>query len=481
MCLTRTRPQVCPTRTRPQVCPTRTTVRSALALVALACVPVTLACGATPASLDPDASTTADASAPDGAAPAPDASGDASADSGPKPDCSRAAQARTAPVALWDALQVDLAKLQGAARQARVDAFLADVTAAGGAPLEDPKADRVVFLAKGPGPLGAWSVAGAFTGWKGAARPLAAVAGTDLWALETTVPHGAAQPYKLLSGTTDAGFLEDPLAKNVWWDGIDHHDVGAFNAIVHATDGDASKGRVVRWANVTSQKLPEGPRDVFVYLPARYDDGSCEALPLAVFHDGNESLTRSDFAGAADALYAQRPELSAVLVFVALPSQSLRTDEYTFNTQTAKAPAYVAMLADELVPRVRGALHVCATQAATGVSGASLGGLVSSFAAFERADVFGWVGSQSGSYWWDNESLVLRAKSSGKLAVRFYLDHGCPDDNCASNRDMNDALVQKGYDVAHVEQPNAQHDWSYWRARFPGMMETFRKGHAGCQ
>lgn len=410
--------------------------------------------------------------------PAPDAS---APDAGPKPDCSRAAQARTAPVALYDAFTADLAGLTGPARQARADKLVADMAQAGGAPLEDPKSDRVVFVAKGPGPLGAWSVAGAFTSWKSGARAMTSISGTDLWVLDTTVSRGAAQPYKLLSGTTDAGFREDPLARNVWWDGIDHKDVGEFNAIVHATDHDQTKGRLVRWSGVTSKKLPEGPRDVFVYLPARYDDGSCDLLPVTLFHDGNESLTRSDFAGAADALYEQKPELSSALVFVALPDQNLRIDEYTFGTQTAKAPAYVAMLAEELLPRVRAELHVCATQTATGVSGASLGGLVSSFAAFERPDVFGWVGSQSGSYFWDNASLVARASSTAKIAVRFYLDHGCPGDNCDSNRAMNDALVQKGYDVVHVEQPNAQHDWSFWRARFPGMMETFRKGRIGCQ
>jgi enterochelin esterase family protein len=441
---------------------------------------VLAACGSSPDGVRP----TTDGGAPTDAQFTPDASApdtSAAPDSGSKPDCSRKAQAQTANLTLWDTFQADLANLSGAARQARADKLVADLAAAGGAPFEDPKSDRVVFIVKGAGPVGPWSVAGGFTGWKANARPMIAVAGTDLSALDTTVQHGTAQAYKLLSGTSDTGFREDPLAKNVWWDGIDHKDVGEFNAMVHAVDGDAAKGRLVRWSKVTSQKLPEGPRDVFVYLPARYDDGSCTALPVAIFHDGNESLTRSDFAGAADALFGQKPELSAVLVFVALPSQSLRIDEYTFATQTAKAPAYVSMLADEILPRVRSELHVCSTQTATGVSGASLGGLVSSFAAFERPDVFGWVGSQSGSYWWDNASLVARVDSQKKEAVRFYVDHGCPNDNCDSNRAMNDALVKKGYDVVHVEEPNAQHDWAYWRGRFPGMLQTFRQGRVGCQ
>ena len=96
-----------------------------------------------------------------------------------------------------------------------------------------------------------------------------------------------------------------------------------------------------------------------------------------------------------------------------------------------------------------------------------------SYGAFEKPQVFGYVGSQSGSYFWDNESLVSRAQQTAPIAVRFYLDHGCPNDNCDSNRDLNNALTQKGYDVVHVEVPNAQHDWSYWKARQPQLLHDF--------
>ena len=88
-------------------------------------------------------------------------------------------------------------------------------------------------------------------------------------------------------------------------------------------------------------------------------------------------------------------------------------------------------------------------------------------------DVFGFVGSQSGSFFWDNESLVTRAQQTPKISARFYLDHGCPDDNCDSNRDMNAALVSQGYDVLHVEDPGAQHDWSFWKARLPQLLHDF--------
>lgn len=402
-----------------------------------------------PDASTPDSAVDAQMSAPDSALP----------DAGPMLDCSRKAQAKTAPASLFDTFVASSNK--------DVDAFVADVVKQGGAPLEDPKSDRVVFLVRGTPPMGPWSIAGSFTNWKTGAQPMKAVGGTDLYALDTTIPRamGPVQ-YKLLSGNTDGGFAEDPLAMNVIWDGIDHQTVGEFNAIAHATEG--TKGRIVRWRNVSS---PSGARDVFTWLPARHDDGTCTKLPSIVFHDGNESLTRGDFASVAEAQPANEQN---VLVFVALPDQNIRIDEYTFNTQTAKAGPYVGFLAGDLLSKVRSSFHVCSAQTATGISGASLGGLVSAWAAFEKPTVFGWVGSQSGSFFWDNESLVTRVQqTSPTIAVRFHLDHGCPNDNCDSNRDLNSALIAKGYEVVHVEDPGAQHDWSFWKARLPGVLHDF--------
>lgn len=428
------------------------------------------ACSANPvlAPVQPDTGTPP-ASADSGATPETGAADAASR------DCTRAGQARTAPASLYDAL---LADLKSTTSRARVDQFVADVVAQGGAPLEDPGSDRVVFLARGAPPQGPWSVAGSFTSWKTNALPMTNVAGTDLFVLDTKVARGAAHAYKLLSGTADSGFREDPLAANIAWDGVDHQAPGEFNAIAHASDAPLTKGRLVRW-RVPSIKLGDA-RDVFVYFPPAWDDGTCARRPVLVFHDGNESLTRGDFASAADEEYASAPSDQAVLVFVALSDQSARTDTYTFGTQTARGAAYVDFLASELVPRVR-ALHVCTSAASTGVAGASLGGLISSYAAFERPDVFGFVGSQSGSYWWNNEELVARVKSAPKMDGRFYVDHGCPDDNCASNRDFVDALSQKGYPVVHVEDPNAQHDWSFWKKRLPKLLHAFRDGQTACE
>jgi enterochelin esterase family protein len=265
------------------------------------------------------------------------------------------------------------------------------------------------------------------------------------------------------------------LARNVVWDGIDHGAPGFFNAIANARDGDTTKSRIVRHHDVHATMLGDD-RDVFVYLPPHYDDGSCAPLPQIVFHDGNESLTRGDFAGVADTTSNE-----AVLVFVALSNQNVRMNEYTFGTSGALGDQYGDFLVNDLEPLIAKDYRVCGNPGSRGIAGASLGGLISTYLAFQRSDVWGFVGSQSGSYFWDSNAMITRASQDPVVPVRFYLDTGCPDanDNCTVVQQERDALKAKGYDVVYAEDDTAMHDWPYWAARLPKLLADF-PGPAAC-
>ncbi len=438
-----------------------------------------------------DAATTPDQAALDAARDqAADAPLDAGPDAAPAP-CTRDAEARTAPAALYDALKNDLVGLVGAARAARIDTFLADVAAQGGTPLEDRKTGRSVFLARGAPPNGPWSVVGSFVDWdKTLGLPLTAIADTDLHVADTFTINGS-HSYKLLSGADDAGYVEDPLARNVVWDGVYRGAITEFNAgqmagIVHPSKLPITKGRLVVHGDVRATMLGND-RKVYVYFPPKYDDGTCANLPTIVFSDGNETLTRGDYAGIADGVYTATPALSAVLVFASLASAVVqqRVDEYSFGFGGSKGAAYVDFLANDLWPAVKGAYRVCSKQEARGLSGVSLGGLVSTYAAFERPAVWGWVGAQSGSYWWNGNALITRAQTtSPKLPVRFYLDStDKAPDNTGDVDAMAAALLAKGYDHVRVKVPVATpnpHDWLFFKTRAAGMLTHFRDNQNAC-
>ncbi|MDF2695923.1 MAG: hypothetical protein K0S65_4306, partial [Labilithrix sp.] len=126
----------------------------------------------------------------------PGAGGPLADASAPPASCARSLVSKAAPASLFDAFVAEVGALDGPARMARVEAFLADVAAQGGAPLEDAASGRVVFLARGA-PSGTFRASGSFSDWSpqgGVA--LAPVAGTDLWAGETTVAQSF--EYKLV-------------------------------------------------------------------------------------------------------------------------------------------------------------------------------------------------------------------------------------------------------------------------------------------
>ncbi|MBX3217371.1 MAG: hydrolase [Labilithrix sp.] len=429
-----------------------------------------------------------DPASPSAPAPSPDRGPAAERDAGSPDDaapheatsCARDVVARTARVGLFDAFTTEIGALSGPARAARVDALLSEVAANGGTPLEDPASGRVVFLARGAPPAGtAWRASGSFSDWSPTGGvALAAIAGTDLWAGEATIERGASFEYKLVRGAT---FVEDPLAANVVWDGIDRGFGvrGELNAVGHPGDAPATRGRTIALGKVHAQKLDDA-RDVWIHFPAAYDARTCAKLPSIVLHDGLEALTRGGFAEAADALYAARPELAAVLVFVGLPSQEVRMAQYTIVSEGARGADYVDFLVDDLWPLVAKRARVCGKAAARGIAGASLGGLISTFAGFERPERFGWIGAQSASYFWADKAMIVRAESDPKKALRVYLDSGCPDDNCVVTDEMASVLANKGYDHVRIKQQGAAHEWSFWRDRLAGMLTHFRDGQTTC-
>lgn len=397
----------------------------------------------------------------------------------PPTSCARRDRVRTAPTTLFDTFKEEISRLPIESRAARVDELLAEVRRTGGAPLEDRESDRVVFLARGRGSL---KVAGSFNGWSATSGvTMRTIEGTDLAVADVAIPRGASFEYKLVSGAT---FFEDPLANNVTWDGIDRGfgARGEMNAVGHPAEASMERGRLVAVGKVHATKLGDD-RDVWVYLPAAFDSAACPKLPSIVFHDGLESLTRGGFAEKADALYASKPELAAVLVFVGLPNQDVRMAQYTFAADSARGPDYVDFLANDLWASLSGAVdssRVCSAAAARGIAGESLGGLISTFAAFERPREWGWVGAQSASYFWADNAMITRVSAEPARPLRLYLDSGCPNDNCVVTDEMSAALTAKGYDHVRVTDQGAAHDWRFWRVRLPGLLTHFREGQTSC-
>lgn len=404
--------------------------------------------------------------------------------------CDRAAATKTAPLSLLTTLEAALAAAATPDDKTKlVEAFLDDVKAQGGTPLvADAPSEDVAFVIRGAPFQGTFHVAGGFNAWSESALPMKAIAGTDLYVATAKIARGTSQPYKLVDVPDGkAGvYFEDRLARHVVWDGFDNHDVGEVNALVRAEAGDLARGRLEAYRDVPTKALAN-TRDVFVYVPPTYDAASCPALPVLVVHDGNESITRSPFHLAADDHFVAHPSDAAVLVFVALHAQTERIDDYTFATPSGRADAYGDALRDEILPWAAQTHRLCPGARDRGLTGASLGGLVSTYIGLRDPGTWGYIGAQSPSYWWEDKAIFPIASAKPVAKTRIYVDNGCAanggadQDGCANAAAFVKLLDEKGWDVTHVVEPGGQHDWAFWQKRWPQMLARFREGRVGCE
>lgn len=277
--------------------------------------------------------------------------------------------------------------------------------------------------------------------------------------------------YKIYYPDGDA-WVTDRANRHVAWDGIDTGTVGNFNSVLRPEAGSA---RLVWFPEFYSPQLDNG-RDVWVQVPAGYDDAD-GAYPTLYVHDGNESISRGQFHGIARATAAADPATAALLVFVGLPTQDVRLSEYTMATADSRGDEYAAFIADTLVEFVDGRFRASVERKTRGVAGASLGGLISYWIAMQHPEQFGYAAGMSSSFFWEDEHVIGRIDDLGCQDTSFYLDSGSPNDNYEVTLTMRDTLDGLGCDYRYVLDDGAQHDWSFWNARFDGVLRHFAESH----
>ncbi|MBD0695630.1 esterase [Streptomyces sp. CBMA123] len=221
---------------------------------------------------------------------------------------------------------------------------------------------------------------------------------------------------------------------------------------------DVPRGRTVRHT--------VAGRRVDVHLPARHLPAGHGAgpYPVALLLDGElwgEVLSVGD---TLDNLVADGaiPPTVTLLVHTMGPG---RPDDLSCN------PAFVDLLADRLLPWAGAEFGATTDPRRTVVAGQSAGGLTAAYAAFRRPDRFGNALSQSGSFWWPDETefdegsewLTRRFAVEQRREARFYVEVGLQEWMLLTqNRHLRDVLTARGYDL-HYREFNGGHDYACWR------------------
>lgn len=296
------------------------------------------------------------------------------------------------------------------------------------------------------------------TDWRRAPVPVA-----ELTPLE--LPDDVYFEYAWLDA--DGQRREDPANPNPrlnpWWPYACHVTGPAYRPDPDAAAAMSAspRGRTLR-LTVDSRLLGQG-RHLLVYTPAGCAD---RALPAILFQDGKAYQGWGRAPQILDRLLARGEIAPAHLIFVP-PVE--RTAEYFFN------PTYRRFLLEEALPAAAGRAPLAGPLFAWG---ASLGGLLSAYLAWEAPGTFRAVVAQSGAFLFSpdmtpgdpfhgREAFAALVVQKPQPSVAFHLDCGTLEWLLASNRKLAAALGRGGHAVRLVERP-AGHNWVNWRNGIAG-------------
>ncbi|GJM17954.1 MAG: phosphonate ABC transporter ATP-binding protein [Phycisphaeraceae bacterium] len=325
-------------------------------------------------------------------------------------------------------------------------------------------------------------IAGSFQGWDpGSPAHALAKLPDGRWSITLDLPDGTPIAYKFTRGdwgTVEKGPGGEEIADRT-------HTPNGTQTVDHTVarwaDGNAS----TITGNVTTFTLTPflNARRVWVYLPPGYDDTD-DRYPVLYMHDGQNLFdSATSFSGewevdeTCEALIGAG-EIEPIIVVGIDNGQNFRISEYTPWPDPqyggGNGDNYLAALRDVLIPEIDSRYRTRADAAHRYMSGSSLGGLISAYAAYTHPDTWSRVACLSSSYWWDDTHMLTYATGAGRSGgfVRFYQDHGTNEsgglDHLATMRSI--ALSQgfiEGLDFLSVIGAGHQHNEAAWAERMP--------------
>lgn len=208
-----------------------------------------------------------------------------------------------------------------------------------------------------------------------------------------------------------------------------------------------------------TSNILDNTRRVWVYKPYNYDDK--KEYNLIVILDGDDYLNRLGGKNVIDNLIEEKKIEESVCVFVS--STEDRYNELTCNDQ------FSSFICDEIMSWIKNNYSVTKNPEKTTAVGLSLGGLTGAYLGLKHHNLFGNILAQSGSFWFEEGSLIKKFKEEPKLPLRFYLNVGLLEDRPFDNdpimadyiNSFRDLLINKGYEV-HYETFPSGHDYLSW-------------------
>ena len=307
------------------------------------------------------------------------------------------------------------------------------------------------------------SVAGDFNGWKPGVDSFVHVDSTDLFYVKKVFPRDARLDYKFVIGNQ---WLLDPLNPRIIYGGYGPNSELAMPAYVFPREieyrPEIPHGKQEMFS--LHSRIFSNTRKITVYLPPGYEENPAQRYPTLYVQDGGEYLQLASMANVLDNLIAEKRITPIIAVFI---NPVNRNAEYWLNDQ------YIAMLTQELIPRIDSTYRTLTAPEHRGIMGASLGGVISLYAGLTAPDYFRFIAGQSSALWIENQKIIALFKTRSLPQLTIYLDWGTFETGMGDiHQELIQILKEKNHRVQAAHFPEG-HSWGNWRAHIDNILIYF--------
>lgn len=328
--------------------------------------------------------------------------------------------------------------------------------------------DRVFFVYKGDAKR--VSVPSDLNGWNSGSDTMRRVRGTNLFYLKKRIGEAARFEYKF---AVDSRWMLDPLNMQQAMGGYGPNSeiwMPAYSPPPEIEYGSGIPHGTVDAFSIKSSILKR-THPVFAYTPPGYNK-SKHPYPTMYVTDGGEYISLALMLNVLDNMIAEKRIQPIIAIFIDARTDvqdsetSKRMTDYMMNDR------FVNFLISELRPKITRRYRTSQSPEQTAIMGASLGGLIATYAAYTRPDVFGLCAAQSPAYWMTEGAMTRMISRGPKKPIKISIDTGTIRDAQDEARRMKKALKRKRYTFRYTEHPES-HNWVNWRARIAEILTFF--------
>src|SRR5688572_29140218 len=191
-------------------------------------------------------------------------------------------------------------------------------------------------------------------------------------------------------------------------------------------------GTLLIQGQVHSPQL-DNQRDLLVWLPNSYDDGSEKRYPVIYMHDGQNLFDAfTSFAGEwrVDETMILLEDEGIEAIIVGIPNNDRRIYEYSpypdhrLQVKAGKGDAYLMWIIETVKPMIHRDFRTLPDRDNTGIAGSSMGGLISLYGFLKYGEVFGIAGVFSPAYWFGQRAIFQTLEQAPYVPGKIYLDIG---------------------------------------------------------